>query len=81
VSSSPSQLSSARLSGHVKRDRSLYVIEVSDMLLATVDGPTLEHGIKGFAGKQISLPRRTEHRPSVDLLEERYSSFPRTGTR
>jgi putative restriction endonuclease len=51
------------------------VIEIAEGLLRTVDGPTLEHGLKGFSGKTLLLPSRGELRPRKEYLEERYRQF------
>ena len=52
-----------------------YVIEIRPDLLAETDGPTLRHAIQGLHGQRIILPRRQEHRPSVELLSTRYDRF------
>jgi len=52
-----------------------YVIEIASTLLDARDGPTLEHGLKGFAGKRITLPKRLADRPTPSRLESRYESF------
>ncbi|WP_199738342.1 HNH endonuclease [Corallococcus sp. CA054B] len=51
------------------------VIELAPSLLATQDGPTLEHALKGFVGKTLQLPRAKELRPKKLYLEERYERF------
>ncbi|NPD27407.1 HNH endonuclease [Corallococcus exiguus] len=51
------------------------VIELAPSLLATRDGPTLEHALKGFVGKTLQLPRAKELRPKKLYLEERYERF------
>ena len=52
-----------------------YVIEIRPDLLLESDGPTLKHAIQGLHGQRIILPRRTEQRPSVERLAERYDRF------
>lgn len=52
-----------------------YLIEIRPDLLAETDGPTLRHAIQGLQGKRIILPRKRDHRPSVDLLAARYDRF------
>jgi putative restriction endonuclease len=54
------------------------VIELSQALLDTHDGPTLEHGLKGFAGKTIHPPRRAKDHPAPEHLEARYAIFRRS---
>ena len=52
-----------------------YVIEVRADVLEEEDGPTLRHAIQGLHGKEISVPRRAEERPSFELLEDRDQRF------
>ncbi len=54
-----------------------HTIEVSPRLMAERDGPTLEHGLKGFAHQRIRLPRRREQHPNPEHLEYRYDLFRR----
>jgi len=51
------------------------VIHVRDDILAEIDGPMLEHGIKGMAGKRIATPSSTEMKPNRDFLDERFRLF------
>jgi putative restriction endonuclease len=52
------------------------IIEISRTLLDAQDGPTLEHGLKGFAGKRLGmLPEALEQHPNPEYLEERYERF------
>ncbi|RKG77432.1 HNH endonuclease [Corallococcus exercitus] len=55
------------------------VIELAPSLLATRDGPTLEHALKGFVGKTLQTPRARELRPNTEYLEERYERFRKVG--
>lgn len=55
--------------------RSDYIIQVRPDLLEERDGPTLKHAIQGLHGAKISLPRRPEDLPSVELLADRYERF------
>jgi len=52
-----------------------HVIEVKRRLLEEIDGPMLLHGLQGFDGQTITVPRRTELRPNREFLEERYELF------
>jgi putative restriction endonuclease len=52
-------------------------IEISERLMAEHDGPTLEHGLKAFQGRELQLPRRPDHHPNAERLEERYNLFRR----
>lgn len=51
------------------------VIEIAKSLQDAQDGPTLEHGLKGFHGKTIHSPHRNEDRPRPDYLQIRYEQF------
>lgn len=55
------------------------VIEVSESVLKEVDGPMLVHGIQGFHGEKLHLPRSAEERPAPEFLEERYELFRAAG--
>ena len=50
-------------------------IHVSDRLLEIHDGPFLEIGLKGIAGKLIDRPRRHEDLPDRDRLAIRFEQF------
>lgn len=52
-----------------------YRIHVSESILSMKDGPLLEVGLKGLAGKQIMLPQRKEDWPEPERLEERFCQF------
>lgn len=49
---------------HIRRD-----------VLFEVDGPMLRHGLQELHGSSLILPRRAEHRPNRDFLQERYERF------
>jgi putative restriction endonuclease len=55
------------------------VIEVRDDVLKEIDGPMLRHGLQGFDGQRIILPRRPDERPNAEFLAERYELFRKTG--
>jgi putative restriction endonuclease len=55
------------------------VIEVRDDVLREVDGPMLRHGLQGFDGQRIIVPRRLEERPNEEFLAERYDRFRKVG--
>lgn len=56
------------------------IIEIAPRLLAERDGPTLEYGLKGFAGKALSvLPEARAHQPRREYLEARYERFREAG--
>lgn len=52
-----------------------HVIEVKRRLLEEIDGPMLLQGLQGIDGQAITVPRRTELRPNLEFLEERYELF------
>lgn len=51
------------------------VIEISRSVLDEIDGPMLLHGLQGFHGATLSVPRARNLRPDTTLLEERYEVF------
>jgi len=51
------------------------VVEIRDDILREVDGPMLIHGLQGFQGNRILIPRSEIHRPNRDFLAERYELF------
>lgn len=53
-----------------------YRIHVKESVLATFDGPTLQHSIKEMDGQTLrQLPEARHQRPDRDLLEERFAAF------
>ena len=50
-------------------------IHIPERVLKLRDGPTLEHGIKGFNGRELNVPRAKDDRPDPDFLAERYTTF------
>ncbi len=50
-------------------------VEVRLDILREVDGPMLEHGLQGFHGKLIAVPRQATQRPNPEFLAERYEAF------
>jgi putative restriction endonuclease len=52
-----------------------YVIEIREDVLHEVDGPMLTHGLQGWNGKTLRVPRRTGLRPDPARLKERYDRF------
>lgn len=55
-----------------------FKIEVSTSVLAEIDGPMLLHGLQGFHGSDLRLPKRTELHPDRESLSERYELFRET---
>ena len=53
-----------------------YKVHVNEAVLETVDGPTLQHAIKGVHGQKLGqLPQARNQRPDRDLLAERFEQF------
>lgn len=50
-------------------------VHVSQRLLDQHDGPLFEYGIKGVAGRRISLPHRVVDQPDRDRLAVRFDVF------
>lgn len=52
------------------------VVEIRRDILAEIDGPMLEHGLKGNHGSRLRVvPSSPRERPDTDLLERRYERF------
>jgi putative restriction endonuclease len=51
------------------------VVEIRSDILEESDGPMLIHGLQGFQGNRILVPRAEIHRPNRDFLAERYELF------
>ncbi len=61
---------------HVLGVRPDLVVEIRADLLEEVDGPMLEHGLKGRHGQSLMvLPAVRAERPDPDLLDHRYAEF------
>jgi putative restriction endonuclease len=54
-------------------------VEIRTDVLEEEDGPMLQHGLQGFHGRRIEVPRAEALRPSVEFLQERYALFRRAG--
>ena len=55
------------------------VVEIRLDILRESDGPMLQHGLQGFQGGKIHIPRSKQLWPRPDLLAERYEEFLRAG--
>jgi putative restriction endonuclease len=56
------------------------VVQIRADLLTEIDGPMLEHGLKGRHGQPLMVvPRTRAERPDRDLLEQRYTRFRSAG--
>lgn len=51
------------------------VVRIRADILAEIDGPMLQHGLKEMDGVRIGIPRREEFRPNRDFLAERFEQF------
>ena len=66
---------------HAAFDRNLLgirpdrVIEIRKDILREIDGPMLKHGLQGFQGSRLLVPRADRLRPNPDFLSERYEIF------
>jgi putative restriction endonuclease len=56
-----------------------YSVEIQDKVLHEIDGPMLRHGLQGFQGTMILLPRRLDQWPDREALAERYNKFKAVG--
>lgn len=52
-----------------------YVIEIREDVLREVDGPMLVHGLQGWNGKALRVPRQAAFRPDPNRLAKRYDAF------
>jgi putative restriction endonuclease len=50
-------------------------VHVRGDILAEIDGPMLEHGLKRMHGTKIHVPRTEELRPNPDYLADRFDQF------
>jgi putative restriction endonuclease len=52
-----------------------YIVEVRPDVLGESDGPMLIHGLQGFHGVRLFVPKRASSQPNRQLLEQRYALF------
>jgi len=62
---------------HVLGVRPDLIVEVRQDVLHEADGPMLRHGLQGFQGARLQVPRRQEQQPNREFLAERYELFRR----
>ena len=67
----------AAFDAHLIGIRPDYVVEVRKDVLDEKDGPMLIHGLQGFHGAPLLVPRRADSQPDRHLLEERFAVFRR----
>lgn len=60
---------------HILGVRPDLVIDIRKDVLEEPDGPMLRHGLQGFHGLQIHVPRPADLRPSPELLAMRFELF------
>jgi putative restriction endonuclease len=65
----------AAFDAHLIAVRPDYRVEVREDVLHETDGPMLVHGLQGFNGQLIRLPRVERQRPDRERLEARYELF------
>ena len=76
----PNGLSLCKLH-HAAYDRNLLgitadgTVQINAELLAEIDGPMLQHGLKEMHGRAISQPRRPADRPDPGRLAARHEAF------
>ena len=51
------------------------IVEVREDVLREIDGPMLKHGLQGFQGTTIQVPRAKSQHPDPAALEERWGMF------
>jgi len=54
-------------------------VDIRSDILEEIDGPMLVHGLQGFQGKQILIPRSGIHHPNRDFLAVFYEIFRKAG--
>lgn len=69
------RLHHAAFDGHIIGIRPDLVIEVRPDVLREIDGPMLIHGLQGFQGAELFVPRTDAHKPNRDHLAARYEQF------
>jgi putative restriction endonuclease len=52
-----------------------YEIRIRTDILEEEDGPMLQHGLKGFHGQRLFVPRSASTQPDRDLLAMRFERF------
>lgn len=69
------KLHHAAFDAHLIGIRPDYVVDVRRDVLEDKDGPMLIHGLQGFHGVRLLVPRSAGSQPDRHLLEERYARF------
>lgn len=71
------QLHHAAFDRHILGIRPDLTVELRVDILHEEDGPMLQHGLQGFHGASILIPREAHWRPNPAFLAERYELFAR----
>jgi hypothetical protein len=79
ASITPRYLHHTALDRYVLGIRPDLTVELSVGLLRDHDGPMLQHGLRGFHGRRITVPHAEYLKPNPDFLAERYELFRRVG--
>jgi putative restriction endonuclease len=69
----------AAFDAHILGVRPDCVIELRHDILEEADGPMLQHGLQGFHGQPLVVPRADALKPRREFLEERYATFKKAG--
>jgi putative restriction endonuclease len=64
---------------HILGIRPDLVIDIRKEVRDEADGPMLRHGLQGFHGESIHVPRPAELKPSTEFLAMRYDLFREAG--
>jgi putative restriction endonuclease len=73
------KLHHAAFDGHILGISPDLTIEIRQDVLKEEDGPMLKHGLQGFQGELITVPRRAALQPNRDFLAERFDLFRKAG--
>jgi putative restriction endonuclease len=69
------KLHHAAFDGNILGIRPDLKIEIRTDVLTEEDGPMLKHGLQGFQGASITVPRSAPLQPNREFLEERFALF------
>lgn len=73
------RLHHAAFDAHILGIRPDLVIDIRKEVRDEADGPMLRHGLQGFHGQSIHVPKPTELKPSTEFLALRYDLFRKAG--
>jgi len=69
----------AAFDGYVLGIQPDLTVQIREDVLTEEDGPVLRHGLQGFQGSRIHVPRREALRPNREFLAERFDLFRKAG--